>query len=101
MGQILENGYELKTTFWDDFTVAEEFGRDAVEETFKIAFKQWRIDVVYVTELVMVMSWKSCDWYGKDDELCLLYANLYRVADCWCMDHLKGKDIEYYIRTTD
>ena len=26
MGVILENGYEMKTTFWDDFTIADLFG---------------------------------------------------------------------------
>jgi hypothetical protein len=25
MGQRLENGYELKTTFWSDFTIADAF----------------------------------------------------------------------------
>ena len=66
MGQILENGYELKTTFWNDFTIADAFGVDAIKDTFERAFNEWRNNVVYVTELAMVMSWKSCAYYGKN-----------------------------------
>jgi len=56
MGQILENGYELKTTFWDDFTIADAFGVDAIKDTFERAFNEWRNNVAYVTELAMVIS---------------------------------------------
>ncbi len=40
MGQILNNGYELKTTFWRDFTIADMFGVEAVEDTFYRAFNE-------------------------------------------------------------
>ena len=42
MGQILENGYEIKTTFWSDFTIAEKFGISAIRETFNNAFHNWK-----------------------------------------------------------
>lgn len=31
-------GYETKTTFWDDFSIAEMFGINAVRDTYKRAF---------------------------------------------------------------
>ena len=34
MGIKLENGYETKTTFWEDFTIADAFGVDAINDTF-------------------------------------------------------------------
>lgn len=101
MGRVLENGYELQTTFWEDFSVADEFDDDAILDTFKCAFKNWKNNLVYVTELTMVMSWKSCSWYDKNQERSFLYAKLYRVADEWCLKHFKGKDLEYYLKTTD
>ena len=101
MGKILSNGYELKTTFWEDFTIADSFGEDAIKDTFKRAFNEWKNNVEYVTELAMVMSWKSCSYFGKNDELMVLYSNLYHEVDEWCMNNLNNSDLIYYIDTTD
>lgn len=101
MGQILENGYELKTTFWSDFTIADAFGVEAIKETFKTAFNEWKSNVEYITELAMVMSWKSCYWHEKNNTYMAIYSNLYCEVDKWCMDNLKDEDLSYYIETTD
>ena len=101
MGVILENGYEMKTTFWQDFTIADLFGEHAIEDTFNRAFKEWKNNVVYVTELTMCMSWKSCSHYTKNYSYSMLYSDLYHRADEWCMNNLKGNDLEYYLKTTD
>ena len=42
MGLKLENGYELKTTFWEDFTIAESFGVEAILDTFNRSFDNWK-----------------------------------------------------------
>ena len=68
-------GYTMFTTFWDDFAIAERMGiivqngqyvrTDvnrgivAIEDTFNRAFKEWKTNYKYLTELVMVLSWKS------------------------------------------
>lgn len=101
MGIILENGYELKTTFWNDFTIADIFGVEAIEETFNRAFDEWKSKVEYVTELAMVMSWKSCYHYGKNEQYMTLYSKLYHKVDDWCLDNFKNDDLTYYIQTTD
>ena len=101
MGAILENGYELKTTFWQDFSIADSFGADAIQDTFNRAFREWKNNIVYVTELAMVMSWKSCSWYGKNEDYMILYSELYHKVDGWCCSNLKGKDLTYYLETTD
>ena len=101
MGKRLSNGYELKTTFWEDFTIADAFGVDAIKDTFKRAFNEWKTNIEYVTELAMVMSWKSCSYYEKNEEYMVLYSNLYHKVDSWCMDNLKDDDLVYYIQTTD
>ena len=31
---MLENGYELQTTFWNDFSIADRFGLSAIQDTF-------------------------------------------------------------------
>ena len=37
-----ENGYEVKTKFWEDFSLAERFGLSAIQDTFNRAFKEWK-----------------------------------------------------------
>ena len=37
-----ENGYEVKTKFWEDFSLAERFGLSAIQYTFNRAFKEWK-----------------------------------------------------------
>lgn len=97
-----ENGYETKTTFWQDFTIADAFGVSAIEDTFNRSFRDWKTNVEYVTELAMIMSIKSCYWYeNNNDAYTTLYSNLYHKVDEWCMNHLKGNDLTYYLKTTD
>ena len=94
-------GYVPKTTFWQDFSIADAFGIDAIKDTYKRAFNEWKTNVEYITEIVMFINHKSWAWYGKDDEKSKLYADLYYTADAWCLDNLKGSDFEYYVSTTD
>ena len=95
-------GYEFKTTFWQDFSIADAFGPDAVEDTFKRAFAEWRSNTVFVTELAIVTNWKCWKhWEEKNDRLGKLYHDLYFEARNWCLDNLKGEDFEYYWRMTD
>lgn len=34
------SGYQPKTTFWQDFEIANAFGKKAVEDTFNRAFEE-------------------------------------------------------------
>ena len=101
MGMKLENDYETKTTFWEDFTIADAFGVDAINDTFNRSFDGWKNNVEYITELAMVMSWKSCYYYGKNEEYMNLYSELYHKVDEWCMNNLINSELIYYIDTTD
>lgn len=51
-------GYESKTTFWDDFCIAERFGHKAIKDTFNRAFNEWKSNIEYITELVMILNWR-------------------------------------------
>ena len=37
-------GYTQITTFYSDFSIADNFGIDAVKDTYKRAFKSWKSD---------------------------------------------------------
>jgi hypothetical protein len=94
-------GYETKTTFYDDFTIADRFGINAVKDTFKRAFEEWKTNVEYVTELVMVLNHKIWHHYKTNIELAKVYNELYDEANEWCWDNLKGEDLDYFYKTTD
>lgn len=95
-------GYKPKTTFYTDFSIADKFGVDAIKDTYKRAFTDWKDNTEYVTELVMVLNWKAWEHSAKHNEkYTKLYTDLYYIAHKWCIDNLKGKDIQYYFETID
>lgn len=95
------NGYETITTFWQDFTIADVFGIDAVKDTFNRAFKEWKSDYKYLTELVMVLNWKISQHYEKNRKLALVYNELWKEADEYACENLHGEEATYFFRTTD
>ena len=96
-----QTGYEVKTTFYTDFSIAERYGVDAIRSTFEQSFEEWKDNCEYVTELCMVLNWKMFRWFENNDELFNLYKELYTRLDQWCINNLKGDDLEYYYKTTD
>lgn len=51
---MAENGYELQTTFWSDFSIADRFGLSAIRDTFDRAFEEWKENYKYLR------SWYWC-----------------------------------------
>lgn len=95
-------GYKPKTTFYMDFSIADMFGVSAIKDTYNRAFEEWKSDVEYITELVMVLNWKIWEHYeSKNAKYTELYDSLYTKLRDWCFDNLKGNDLTYFLRTTD
>jgi len=95
-------GYKPISTFYTDFSIADKFGVKAIKDTYNRCVKYWSDDYKYLTELVMVMSWKSFE-HQNNLELCKLYSELYYELDS--LAYIKLKDNEeqwsYYLRTTN
>ena len=157
-GEVQENGYKFKTTFWSDFTIADKFGLEAVQDTFNRAFSEWKSKVIYLTELVLVLNWKiyyfdggskqmksKADEFEKQyqqtlkevnssrvklsesermkkadeiirlqaekqkhlrlskyfEDLAVLYDKLWKQADEFACNNLKGKEKRYFFDVTD
>lgn len=94
-------GYEPKTTFWTDFTIADRFGIDAVKDTYNRAFEEWKSNKVYVTELVLVLNWKIWQHAESNEPLARVYNELWEQTDQWCLENLKDDDKAYFLRTID
>ena len=77
---MAENGYELQTTFWSDFSIADRFGLSAIRDTFNRAFREWKEDYEYLTELVLVLNHKIWQYYETRPDIASLYNTLWEEA---------------------
>ena len=98
---MLMIGYEPKTTFWTDFSVADKFGIEAIGDTFNRAFDEWHTNHVYLTELVMVLNHKIWQWYQINETVAQVYNDLWKEADLWAQEHLEGEELDYFYEVTD
>lgn len=96
-----ENGYDLITTFWRDFSIADKYGIAGVKDTYKRAFNEWKDDYKFFTELTLVLNHKIWQHYESNRELAALYDRLWREADEYAMNNFKGEELDYYYRVTD
>ena len=95
-------GYETITTFGMDFAIADVFGADAVKDTFKRAFVEWKSDYKYLTELVLILNWKIWEHFEKGNEpLARVYNDLWIQADNYACENLKGDELGYFLQMTD
>lgn len=92
------------TTFWDDFSIADAFGVDAIQDTYNRAFKEWKSNYKYLTELIAALNHKIWFWYeleGESSAKSKLYDKLWREADAWACENLKGEEATFYFMVTD
>lgn len=100
----MPNGEEFKTTFWMDFSSADNFGIEAIMDTYNRAFNEWKEDLVYLTELVIVLNLKCWQWYERGHlVLSKVYSDLYYKTNEYAWDFVEGDDEKssYYFRMTD
>lgn len=97
-----ETGYKPQTTFWDDFSIADAFGENAIRDTYKRAMDSWKDNYIYLTELVMVLNWKIWQYYEEDNVFYQdLYYDLWCDADIYACNNLTGDELDYFYKTTD
>lgn len=98
-------GYTPKTTFWQDFTIADTFGIQAIKDTAERAFTEWKDNIEYLTELIMVINHKCWYWYEKNQEFSVCYNDLYYMYDGMAIDYIEKtmgqKELSYYFSTLD
>lgn len=96
-----ELGYEPKTTFWEDFTKAEKGGKDEILKTFSKLFEEAKKNYLDLTEFVMVLNHKIWKWYKTDSHIAKVYDDLWKEADEYACDNLRGEELNYFYRTLD
>lgn len=93
--------YKFFTTFRQDFSIADRYGINAIKDTYTRAVEEWKHNYKYLTELVMVLNWKSNNWFSKNELYSQVYADLYYELDAYCWEHFSEEEKEYYFSVTD
>ena len=96
MNELVDN------TFWIDFSIAEAFGVNDIKDTFNRAFKEWKSDYKMLTALVITLNHKIWQHYeAENNELALVYDELWKKADQYACDTLKDEALKYFLEVTD
>ena len=96
-----EFNYKFETTFWEEFSIADQYGQEGIVEHYNLVFAQWKDNLQYLTELVLVLNWKIYQWYQVDDNLGMTYDELWKRTDGYAMETLKGDDLHKYLSVLD
>lgn len=96
-------GYERKTTFYSDLTIADIFGVDAVKDTYDRVVKEWMDNIEYITEFCMCVNHKAWEHYENDKELSKLYSDLYYDLKYKIYEHYEDNQeaTEYFFNKID
>ena len=101
--QALEKQFDFKfiTTFWEEFSIADNYGSDEIRKHYDLVFDQWKDNLKYLTELVLVLNWKIFQWYQVNDTIGMTYDELLKKSDAFAMKTLKGEKLDYYLSILD
>ena len=92
----------FSTTFRMDFSIADRFGKNAVIDTYKRAFAEWKDNFRYLTDLVITLNHKLWEHYEAGHEtLARAYNDLWMEADHYAMNNLKDQELSYFWVMTD
>lgn len=94
-------GYKPKTTFYEDFSIADNFGIAAIKDTYKRAIRDWKDNYIYLTELVLVLNWKIWEHHITNENLAIVYNDLWEKAGNFVLQTLEGEELQYYLQTID
>ena len=94
--------YKPISTFWNDFSIAEKFGKNSILNTYDKVIEEWKNNYKMITELSMVLNHTIWYWYEKENyEMQEIYDILWRKSEEWAYQHLKGEKLQYYVSTLD
>ena len=100
--QKSEHNFEVQTTFWEDFSIADRFGVSAIKDTYKRALEYAKTNYKYLTELSLVLNHRLWMRYNQGNErYAKVYDEIWRKCHNCAHRHLKGKELSFYLNVTD
>ena len=95
------NGFVPRTTAFEDFSIAERFGKSAIVDTYERMFEDFKGNYKLMTELCLVLNHKIWFNFQDNEEIARIYNSLWEKVDSWCCENLKGEEADYFFHTTD
>lgn len=92
-------GYTTITTYWEDFSIADHFGKSAIIDTFKRALLN--TDYKMMTELSMVLNHKIWAHYDKNKTIAEIYDDLWRKCNDTIYKTFNKEQLRYFYQVTD
>ena len=101
--QLAEVGYERKTTFFHDLSIADWYGIPSIKDTYRRVMRSWIDDIQFITEFYMCLNWKIWQLRETYPELAKVYQDLWDKSYTEITKHYKGNEdaLSYFYRTTD
>ena len=93
--------FKFESSFWEEFSIAEEYGPEGIRRHYDTVFDQYKDNLKYLTELVLVLNIKIFIWYGVDDTIGKMYDKLWKETDSYALNTLKSDDLHYYLSILD
>lgn len=87
--------------FMQDFRIADAFGIEAIRDTYKRAFRDWKDNVEYFASLVLTLNHQIWYWYEKNETIAKVYDDLWQTAHEYGSEHFKGDEASYYFQVLD
>ena len=108
----LRDDYERKTTYTSDFSIAEWCvpveGMRAIASTLRNALTNWRDDVEFFAEIIIVLNMKAWEHAARGNrQYAEMYSELYLDAKCLYFDWFDkdnkqhGEAMDYYYDYVD
>ena len=94
-------GYEPLTCFWALFSAVDILGEKMIKYAYSEAVTYAKTNYKFLTELVMVLNHKIWQHYKTNETIARLYNNLWMKLHDECLNTLKDKELEYYLRILD
>ena len=96
-------GYEPKTTFFSDMSIAEWNGVKGIKDTYNRVMVEWLDNIEYITEFYMVLNHKIWQLYEKYEDLARVYNDLWEKCGNAISEHYKDNEdaLSYFYRVTD
>ena len=80
-------GYECKTAYYQELSIAENFGIQTVKACIRRQLRESMNDYKLLTELVMMVNWRYFRWMDSNPQLAEFYARVYEDLDEYAVDH--------------
>ena len=97
------SGYEPKTTFFADLSIADCFGENGVRDTYNRVIQEWGNNIEYMTEFVLCLNHKIWQLYEVNEPLARIYDELWRKASRFVEENknFSKEDLSYYFQVID